>query len=195
MARRYKQNDNFIDEAAGLISLLVFLFGYTKYNEIREANPELLPYIYFGGTALLIVFVFFIIRTFVKRLRIKKVFTMSDIDNMGGVKFEYYLADILRKLGYKDVRVTEKYDLGIDIIAIKDGVTWGIQAKRYNSMVKASAVRAAYTALSHYGCERAIVVTNNYYSNPAKTLAASTSTILIDRDELARWVYEVNQQR
>ena len=195
MARRYKQNDNFIDEVAGLISLLVFLFGFAKYNEIRESSPELLPYIYIGGLALLIVIIFFVIRFFIKRLRIKKVFTMSDIDNMGGVKFEYYLADILRKLGYKDVIVTEKYDLGIDIIAIKDGVTWGIQAKRYNSMVKASAVRAAYTALSHYGCERALVVTNNYYSNPAKTLAASTSTILVDRDELARWVYGVNQQR
>lgn len=195
MARRYKQNDNFIDEAAGLISLLVFLFGYTKYNEIRESSPELLPYIYIGGLALLIVIIFFIIRSFIKRLSIKKVFTMSDIDNMGGVKFEYYLADILCRRGYEDVKVTEKYDLGIDIIAKKDGVTWGIQAKRYNSMVKASAVRAAYTALSHYGCQRAMVVTNNYYSNPAKTLAASTSTILVDRDELARWVYEVSQQR
>ncbi len=195
MARRYKQNNNFIDEAAGIISLLVFLFGYTKYNEIRESSPELLPYIYVGGLALLIVIIFFIIRSFIKRLRIKKVFTMSDIDNMGGVKFEYYLADILRKRGFKNVKVTEKYDLGVDIISIKDGVTWGIQAKRYNSIVKASAVRAAYTALSHYGCQRAMVVTNNYYSNPAKTLAASTSTILVDRDELARWVYEVSQQR
>jgi restriction system protein len=195
MARKYKQNDNFIDEAAGLISLLIFLFGYTKYNEIRESSPELLPYIYVGGAVLLVVIVFFMIRSFIKRLRIKKVFTMSDIDNMNGVKFEYYLADILRKRGFTNVRVTEKYDLGVDIIAKKDGVIWGIQAKRYNSMVRASAVRAAYTALSHYGCSRAIVITNNYFSNPAKTLAAETGTLLIDRDELARWVYEVSQQR
>lgn len=120
---------------------------------------------------------------------------MSDIDNMNGVKFEYYLAGILRKRGFTNVKVTEKYDLGVDIIAQKDGVTWGIQAKRYNSIVKLAAVRAAYTALSHYKCERAMVVTNNYFSNPAKTLASETKTVLIDRDTLAKWVYEASQQR
>lgn len=195
MARRYKQNGNLTDEAALLISLVVFLFGYTKYNVIRESSPELLPYIHIGGAVLLIVTVFFMIRSFIKRMRIKKVFTMSDIDNMDGVKFEYYLADILRKRGYTNVRVTEKYDFGVDIVAKKDNVTWGIQAKRYSSMVKASAVRAAYTALSHYGCERAMVVSNNYFSNPAKTLAFDTNTVLIDRETLTKWVYEVSKQK
>ena len=114
---------------------------------------------------------------------------------MGGVKFEYYLADILRKRGYTDVKVTEKYDLGVDIIAKKDGITWGVQAKRYKSMVKVAAVRAAYTALPHYGCDRAMVVSNSTYSRPAHTLAKETETVLVDRELLAKWVYEVSQQR
>jgi restriction system protein len=197
MARRYKRksNDSFIDEAAGIIGILIFAVGYTKYNELSESNPDLIPFIIASGVLLGALVLVFAVRSFIKKLKIKKTFTMSDIDNMGGVKFEYYLADILRKRGFTNVKVTEKYDLGVDIIAKKDGVTWGIQAKRYKSMVKVAAVRAAYTALSHYGCDRAMVVTNNYYSNPAKTLAAETSTVLIGRDELAKWVYEVSQQR
>lgn len=195
MARRYKRNGSFLDEAAGLITILVLVVGYTKYNEIKESNPDLLPFIYIGAVILILLVAIFVVHTVIKNIKIKKTFTMSDIDNMNGVKFEYYLADILRKRGFTNVKVTEKYDLGVDIIAQKDGVTWGIQAKRYNSIVKLAAVRAAYTALSHYNCERAMVVTNNYFSNPAKTLASETKTVLIDRDTLAKWVYEASQQR
>ena len=46
MARRYRRKSNknsFIDEAAGIISILVFAVGYTKYNEIQESSPELIP--------------------------------------------------------------------------------------------------------------------------------------------------------
>ena len=174
MAKRYKRNESFLDEAAGLIAILVLAVGYTKYNEIKESNPDLLPFIYIGAVILIVLVTIFVVRTIIKNFKIKKTFTMSDIDNMNGVKFEYYLAGILRKRGFTNVKVTEKYDLGVDIIAQKDGVTWGIQAKRYNSIVKLAAVRAAYTALSHYKCERAMVVTNNYFSNPAKTLASET---------------------
>ena len=195
MAKRYKRNESFLDEAAGLITILVLAVGYTKYNEIKESNPDLLPFIYISAVILIVLVAIFVARTVIKNLKIKKTFTMSDIDNMNGVKFEYYLADILRKRGFTNVKVTEKYDLGVDIIAQKDGVTWGIQAKRYSSIVKLAAVRAAYTALSHYKCERAMVVTNNYFSNPAKTLASETKTVLIDRDTLAKWVYEASQQR
>lgn len=195
MAKRYKRNESFLDEAAGLIAILVLAVGYTKYNEIKESNPDLLPFIYIGAVVLVVLVTIFVARTVIKNFKIKKTFTMSDIDNMNGVKFEYYLAGILRKRGFTNVKVTEKYDLGVDIIAQKDGVTWGIQAKRYNSIVKLAAVRAAYTALSHYKCERAMVVTNNYFSNPAKTLASETKTVLIDRDTLAKWVYEASQQR
>ena len=195
MAKRYKRNESFLDEAAGLITILVLAVGYTKYNEIKESNPDLLPFIYISAVILIVLVAIFVARTVIKNFKIKKTFTMSDIDNMNGVKFEYYLADILRKRGFTNVKVTEKYDLGVDIIAQKDGVTWGIQAKRYSSIVKLAAVRAAYTALSHYKCERAMVVTNNYFSNPAKTLASETKTVLIDRDTLAKWVYEASQQR
>ena len=195
MAKRYKRNGIFLDEAAGLITILVLAVGYTKYNEIKESNPDLLPFIHIGAAILIVLVATFAVRTIIKNFKIKKSFTMSDVDNMNGVKFEYYLADILRKRGFTNVKVTEKYDLGVDIIAQKDGVTWGIQAKRYSSIVKLAAVRAAYTALSHYKCERAMVVTNNYFSNPAKTLASETKTVLIDRDTLAKWVYEASQQR
>ena len=120
MARRYKRksNNSFTDEAAGIIGILIFAVGYTKYNEISESNPELIPYILTGGVLLGVLVLVLAVRSFVNKLNVKKTFTMSDIDNMDGVNFEYYLADILRKRGFTNVRVTEKYDLGVDLSLI-----------------------------------------------------------------------------
>lgn len=70
------------------------------------------------------------------------------IDKMDGVEFEHYITQILKRQGYSRVRLTEQYDYGVDIIAEKDGVKWGIQVKRYSGLVKASAVRQVITACS-----------------------------------------------
>lgn len=96
-------------------------------------------------------------------------------------------------MGYTDIRLTEKYDLGVDIVAKKNGVTWGIQAKRYNSPVKAEAVRQAYTALNRYKCARAMVITNSTYSRQAQMLAADNDVVLVDRQVLTEWIYNAGQ--
>lgn len=120
-----------------------------------------------------------------QRLRALQV---ADIQSMSGLDFEKYVGELLRVQGYADIRFTEKYDLGVDIIAVKDNIRWGIQVKRYSDMVKAEAVRQVVTALNQYNCQRAMVVTNNIFSRPARTLAASNQCVLVGRDALADWI-------
>jgi restriction system protein len=103
---------------------------------------------------------------------------------MTGLEFEKYVAKLLKSQGYKHVRLTEKYDLGVDIIAEKEGMRWGIQVKRYSGLVKADAVRQAVTALKLYNCDRAMVVTNSHFSHTAKELASSNDCVLIDKNRL-----------
>ncbi len=110
--------------------------------------------------------------------------SLAEIDAMSGIEFEKYVADLLRRQGYTGIKLTERYDLGVDIIARKDGVTWGIQVKRSSGMVKAAAIRQVVTALKHYNCDRAMVITNATYSRPAVELARSNSCVLIDRSLL-----------
>jgi restriction system protein len=114
---------------------------------------------------------------------------MSVIDKMTGLEFERYVAGLLMNRGYTNVRLTEKYDLGVDIIAVKDGIRWGIQVKRYSGLVKADAVRQVVTALRKYDCDRAMVITNSTYSMIAKDLAISNDCVLIDRVILLQWVH------
>lgn len=110
----------------------------------------------------------------------------QDIDTMNGLDFEQYVASLLRANGYHNVSLTEKYDFGIDIIAEKDGIRWGIQTKRYSGLVKANAVRQVVTGLRLYGCSRAMVITNSTYSATARQLAAANDCVLIDRTGLKR---------
>lgn len=125
------------------------------------------------------------------RFRQRRI-VLADIDIMDGLVFERYVADLLKKQGFRNVSLTEQYDMGVDIVAEKGGQRWGIQVKRYNGLVKAAAVRQVVTALKFYGCERSMVVTNSTYSNVARQLADSNGCILIDRTELIRLIMSVD---
>lgn len=112
----------------------------------------------------------------------------GSIEVMSGVKFERYVARLLERNGYRHVRLTERYDYGVDIIAEKDGVKWGIQVKRHSGLVKANAVRQVVTALRKYDCNRAMVITNSSFSHVATELAQCNDCVLIDGKRLARWL-------
>jgi restriction system protein len=106
---------------------------------------------------------------------------------MDGVSFERVVADLLRSRGFHRIKLTEHYDFGIDIIAERGGIRWGVQVKRHTRLVKLSAVSQAVAALAHYNCDRAMVITNGRFSASARTLAASNNCLLIDGPHLRYW--------
>ncbi len=108
------------------------------------------------------------------------------VDDMDGIEFEKYVAELLKRNGFHSVRPTEQYDYGVDIVAERDGVRWGIQTKRYSAPVGADAVRQVVTGLRIYDCDRAMVITNSTYGEFAKKLAAGNDCVLIDHDGLKR---------
>lgn len=139
--------------------------------------------------ALIVLLVLLSVKLIVKIT--KKIFRLfqnrrlRDVDSMDGISFEYFVAQLLLDRGYSNVSLTERYDYGVDIIAEKDGVRWGIQAKRYSGLVKAAAVRQVVTGLRLYECDRAMVITNSTFSNVAKRLAEGNDCVLIDRAGLS----------
>jgi HJR/Mrr/RecB family endonuclease len=123
----------------------------------------------------------------IKTWRRKPNHALLDVDTMTGLEFERYVAQLLHVQGYGAIRLTEEFDYGVDIIAVKDGITWGIQVKRYSGLVKADAVRQVVTALRKYHCDKAMVVTNSTCSKVAKELARSNDCVLVERTTLATW--------
>lgn len=157
---------------------IVVLVGAAAWT--HRAELERIAYI-----ALIILGCILILRLGWKFLAYRRNAKSRSVDNMNSLEFEQYVARLLRSNGYHNVSLTEKYDLGIDIIAEKDGVRWGVQVKHYSGLVKASAVRQVVTGLKMYGCNRAMVVTNSTYSTIARRLAAGNDCVLVDRKSLA----------
>lgn len=74
-------------------------------------------------------------------------------------------------MGYASKITKASGDQGIDIIAEKDSVKLGIQAKRYGSKVTNSALQEVVLGLAFYNCNKGIIISNNYYTNSAEELA------------------------
>ncbi|MBP3351496.1 MAG: restriction endonuclease [Lachnospiraceae bacterium] len=115
----------------------------------------------------------------------------SDIDLMEGHDFEYFCADLLRKKGFQEVEVTKgSGDYGIDILAQKDGVTYGIQCKCYATPVGVKAVQEAYAGRDYYDCMVGVVLTNQYFTTPAVEVAKKLKIMLWDRGYLESMMEE-----
>ena len=88
------------------------------------------------------------------------------------IVYEEECANDLRQKGFQNVEVTRKSaDQGIDVIAYKDGLKYGIQCKYYNNPVPNKAVQEAYAGAAFYGCDVAVVMTNSTFSDSATELA------------------------
>lgn len=103
----------------------------------------------------------------------------SSFKNMSGQDFEKYCARLLSFNGFSSISTTkESGDQGIDIIAYKGDVKYGIQCKLYSGHVGNSAVQEAYSGKDFYKCQVGAVLTNNYFTDSAKELANALGVIL-----------------
>lgn len=116
-------------------------------------------------------------------------YTLKQLDKMDGHQFEYACADILKANGYKHVKVTRgSGDFGVDIIAEKDKVRYAIQCKRYNHKLDNTPIQEVVGGLAYYQCDKGAVMTNQYFTEPAKQLAQVNDVELLDRDNLLHMV-------
>ena len=139
----------------------------------------------FAHIALAVVATLLLLTFCIRFIRRRRGVPLS-FDDMTGLEFEHYVAGLLKQNGFHKVSLTERYDFGVDIIGVKDGVRWGIQVKRHSGLVKASAVRQVVTGLRIYKCDRAMVITNSTYSTVAQKLAQANDCVLVDRSGLKR---------
>ena len=99
-----------------------------------------------------------------------------------GFEFEKRCAAFLKTKGYHKITVTPPSgDQGIDIIAYKSGLKYGIQCKYYSAPVGNKAVQEAYSGARFYDCNRAAVMTNHTFTKAARELA--------DKLEVELWDY------
>ncbi len=112
-------------------------------------------------------------------------------DDMEGVEFENYCAELLEATGFDNVEITpQSHDYGIDIIADRDGISYAIQCKCYSDTLGIKAVQEAYAGKDYYGSMVAAVMTNQYFSKPAVEFAAKLNVLLWDGDHIMRLIHK-----
>ena len=112
--------------------------------------------------------------------------TLKHIDTFKGVVFEEFIAELIRKMGFKNVAVTKgSGDEGVDVIGTDlQGNKTALQCKRWTKNVGVSAVREVYSGMTVLNCDRAVVAITSYYTEPAKNLAFRLNVELWDREKI-----------
>ncbi len=139
-----------------------------------------MEYVWYAGVAIGVILLLVLIRYLMQRFAPKRP---DPYEDMQGRDFEFYCAELLKRRGFIDVEVTKgSGDFGIDILAEKDGVSYGFQCKCYDTVVGVHAVQEAYAGKDYYDLMVAGVITNQYFTEPAVKAAKKLKVMLWDRD-------------
>jgi restriction system protein len=118
----------------------------------------------------------------------------TDFDFMDEAVFERYLALLFTRMGYQ-VRRVHYADNVSTLMATSNGVSYVIQARRNRRKVGIRAIEDAIATRKHLKCERAIVVTNHFFSSQARQIAKANQVLTLDRYDLIREMKRMNIQQ
>jgi len=139
-------------------------------------------------------FTMHLLNKFIKRLLKKNpskqaLYTLAEIDEMDGYKFEEFMKHVYEQLGYSVYHTPFSGDQGADLILTsKKRTKTAVQVKRYSGKVSNGAVQEVVAAKGFYKCTEGIVVTNSYFTDSAKQLAEANFIDLVDRKELEKLI-------
>ncbi|MDD3159987.1 MAG: restriction endonuclease [Candidatus ainarchaeum sp.] len=113
---------------------------------------------------------------------------IEDFDELNGYDFERILKELFIKMNYTVEQTKLSNDQGADLIAIKFGEKFVIQAKRYQGKVSNKAIQEVVASKKFYGADEGIVITTNYFTKSAIQLADANKIELIDRRKLKKLI-------
>ena len=122
--------------------------------------------------------------------KINSVITIDDVDLMSGFEFENFIKTLFMKMGFHAYNTQKSNDQGIDVIAEKNTVKYGVQCKCYSSTVGNSAIQEVVAGKNYYNCDKVVVVTNSSFTKSAVDLANANNVILWNRDILKEKINE-----
>lgn len=104
-------------------------------------------------------------------------------------EFEHFCADYLKtEFGCKKVEVTKASgDGGVDIIGWKYNLKYVVECKRYKGCVGRPVVQKIHSVAITSGAI-GIIMTTGYYSKQAISYAQEGKVILIEKEDLARFL-------
>jgi len=145
-----------------------------------STGGKLLPWVMGGAFLVITLLIILLIHRTSTR---KRVFHM-DPEELNGLEFEGYCAELLEANGFTDVEVTPATaDFGVDIFAEKGGVSYAFQCKLYDHPVGTKAVQEIYAGRDFYHSMVGVVLTNQSFTSGAKKMAEALNILLWGTEE------------
>lgn len=118
-----------------------------------------------------------------------KTLSLLDVDRLNPNLFEASIAALYKKQGFEIYLTPYTNDKGVDVVVLKKGENYLIQAKQTKSLVGNDAIQEVCTAKKYYEDKfkehfNLLTITNNDYSSSAKILAKSNDIQLFNRIDL-----------
>jgi SNF2 family DNA or RNA helicase/HJR/Mrr/RecB family endonuclease len=115
--------------------------------------------------------------------------TIQQIDKLNPNLFEAAIATLYKQQGFEVHLTPYSNDKGVDIVVLRNGENYLLQAKKTISLVGKEAIQEVYTAKNYYEGKyneifKLIAISNNNFSANATMLAQKNGVILINRNEL-----------
>ncbi len=123
--------------------------------------------------------------------------TLTEIDRLNPNLFEATIGALYKTQGFEVYLTPYSNDKGVDIVLLKKGENYLIQAKQTKSLVGIEAIQEIYTGKNYYEDRfkeqfKLMIITNNDYSSSATILAKSNDITLLNRAFLENLVTENN---
>lgn len=123
--------------------------------------------------------------------------TILQVDKLNPNLFEAFVAALYYKQGFNVFLTPYTNDKGVDVVAMKNGENILFQAKQSSSIVGNDAIQEICTAKNYYESRfkekfELRVISNGNYSSSAEVLARTNHILLIDRNQLNKFVSEVS---
>ena len=122
--------------------------------------------------------------------------SLEQWDALSPIEFEDACADLLRRSGYADVRVTRASgEGGVDIIASKDGRRFAVQCKRYQHTIGPEPVRALAGVVASHPQKFSgggIFMTTNWFSTAARREGREAKLTMISGSQLVAMAQAVD---
>jgi len=113
---------------------------------------------------------------------------IAQVDEMSGAAFEKLVRQLMEKQGYEVGNLRESNDYGVDLIANKPNERIAVQVKRSKNKIARKAISDAVAGMKYYKCTKAMVVTNNEFTEDAREFGRGTECVLVDRTVLQQWL-------
>ncbi|MEQ9620098.1 MAG: restriction endonuclease [Deltaproteobacteria bacterium] len=126
--------------------------------------------------------------------KIFEFYEHSGVERMDTADFKSFAAELLKHRGYEIDNLPDCVNPVTDFIAKKGDLKYAVHINTNANNVSRMIVNEIDREKARFDCDRSIVITRQFCEDQARKLGRAVGCTLVDRDTLARWIYDLRHK-